>query len=436
MRTALLHGTSPSSRREYSLEPSCSQDALQSAVLQEGLPNLLLISQTIPQTINAGDILLYRLLKDYPPEKLLVIGSPAHHEASVLNCRYETMQAPLERLERTRLARLTASLKVLGLFPRLSQRTIRRHVGQFEPEVVLSIMQTHAYYDVAFRFAQSAGLPLVIVVYDVPEDFERVYGFLQSVQRRKNARVYTYATKRLCVSPEMNRSLHHAYGVPGHVLYPNRSEDLIPRPASDEPFGLKEPGYLTVGYAGSLAYGYGAQLTRMIPAFREAHVKLRIYSSGELAVEANDIVTYCGRLPLAEKTWSKVKEECDAVILPYCWPKDGHQALYRVHFPSKLSEYLALGMPVIVLGPEYATGVKWAKEFQAALTITEDDQALWIKALTLLQGSACLRRELSKQALAAAKLFDPSEIRNQFLSHLHEAAFARFNSCVEESIKN
>jgi glycosyltransferase involved in cell wall biosynthesis len=382
------------------------------------LPKLLLIAQTIPQTIYAGEILLYRLLKDYPPDKLLIIGPPAHPDAALLRCRYETIKVPLERFERSRFTRFVMSLRSSGVFPQINLRAIRERLGQFKPQIVLSVMQSQAYYGTAFRFAKSAGLPLVIIVHDIPEVFEPVYPWAKGIQNRKNTEVYKYARKRLCVSPEMKNYLERVYGETGTVLYPNRSDELVPRPLLHAS-NLKHPDFLTVGYAGSLAYGYGSQLKRMIPAFRVANARLRLYTEGNLGVEAQDVITSCGRMKLPEMTWSKIKEECDALILPYCWSEDGHQDLYQVHFPSKLPEYLALGMPLIVVGPKYATGVRWALQNpDAALVTTENCQSAWIKMLVLLKESVSLRNQLSEQALKAGEYFCPLRIRSQFLEHL------------------
>lgn len=384
------------------------------------LPNLLLIAQTIPQTIHAGEILLYRLLKEYPADKLLVIGPPAHPDAKLLQSRYEVVRAPLERFNRTRFRRLAISLRACGLFPQINIRAVTELLGGFKPQIVLSVMQSQAYYDLAFRFAKSSSLPFVIIVYDIPEDFEHVYPWAKGIQGRKNMEAYKYARKRLCVSPEMENYLERGYGEIGTVLYPNRSEELIPRPLLSAS-NLKHRGFLTVGYAGSLAYGYGSQLRRMIPAFRSAGAKLRLYTSGDLGAESQDVVTSCGRMKLPEMTWSKVKEECDALILPYCWPEDGHQDLYRVHFPSKLPEYLALGMPLIVVGPEYATGVKWALQNpNAALVTTKNRESDWIKILALLKESISLRMQLSEHAVKAGEFFCPLQIRGQFLNCLTE----------------
>lgn len=390
-------------------------------------PNILVISQTIPQTVYAGCILLYRLLENYPPENLLVIGSAPHPDAKLLKCRYETLTLPLQRLDRTRFCRLVRSLRTFGLFPQFTLRSIHSRLKNFKPDLVISLMQVQPYYQLACRYAKINKLPLLLIIHDLAENFEITYKWAEKQQLANDCAAYQYASKRLCISPEMRDYLEKTYGYKGDVLYPNRDEHLTPRPLV-ESRTLKQPGTLTIGYAGSLAYGYGIQLNNLLPALRETRTKLRVYSNlgaGDRRAgdDDSDAIAYCGFAASPHQTWSRLKKECDALILPYCWSDDlRQQNLYRTHFPSKLPEYLALGMPVIIMGPEYATGVKWGLQNpDAALVVTENNRAAWVKAFTQLKESVSRRETLSQRAIIAGdRDFDPVTIRSKFLQHVRE----------------
>jgi glycosyltransferase involved in cell wall biosynthesis len=211
---------------------------------------------------------------------------------------------------------------------------------------------------------------------------------------------------------------------------------------------------LTLGYAGSVAYGYGEELVRLIPVLREVGARIRMFSpkpSRSLNVlnQASDVVEICGYRPALE-AWREIQETCDAVILPYMNPAECNELLYRTHFPSKLTEYLALGMPVIVSGPVFATGVKWARgegreargERQGISNFQSDDFDILktapngavpctsreelVGCLQRLRSDAELRMELAKRASGAGRRdFDPVVIRRHFVSALVEACNAR-----------
>lgn len=387
------------------------------------LPNLLIVSQVIPQSVNAGSIQLQRLLKDYPAARLSVCGLAPSPNAELLDCAYHSFTLPLERLHFTRLSKLARSLRVYGALPGLSLNSIRRHLEDFQPDVVLTIMQEQPYFDLAYRFARAEGLPLALIIHDLPELFEKVYPWAEKRQLKKNAEIFAYASKRLCVSPEMREHLENVYGAKGDVLYPYHSEEIRPRPLT-EARNLKEPGTLTLGYLGSVAYGRGAQLLRMIPALREAGARLRIYSADRLEGEADDVVTNCGYTP-DDEIWPRLKRECDALVLTHLWPEDARfQLFYQTSFPCKLTEYLALGLPVLMIGPEYVAPVRWGlRHNDAAMVVTEDDHAAWVSALKRLKESSALRERLSEQAaVAGSRDFAPRVIRANFVNHMIEAA--------------
>jgi glycosyltransferase involved in cell wall biosynthesis len=386
------------------------------------LPNLLVISQAIPETVYAGSIQLHRLLSDYPAEQLLVIGPTPQPEAKILPCRYETLKLKLERLTRTRFATLVRSLRTLRALPEFSTNSIDALQKGFQPEVVLALMQVQPYYHLAYRYAKAHNLPLVLIVHDIPETFEEVAGWAKKRQIARNVAAYTYATQRLCISPQMADHLEDVYGCPGEILYPSRSEELTPR-SSLESKTLKEAGCLTLGYAGTLSYGYGEQLQQMIPVFQQTQTKLRIYSHDLSFPQIPGLVTYCGYAATADDTWRRIKSECDAVILPYAWSEDPTlRNLYQTHFPSKLSEYLALGMPVLVFGPEYATGVQWGlSNPESVLVMTQNQPDQWAQVLDRVQESSDLRASLSQQAVMAGdRDFSPAESRHKFTTYLRQ----------------
>jgi len=123
---------------------------------------------------------------------------------------------------------------------------------------------------------------------------------------------------------------------------------------------------LTLGYAGSVAYGYGEALVDLIPVLREVGAKILLSTPRPRGIlqpllEATDVVEWMAHRADIIEMWRTMQGRADVMILPYSNPAGGNELLYRTHCPSKLTEYLALGMPVIVSGPEFATGVRWAR---------------------------------------------------------------------------
>jgi glycosyltransferase involved in cell wall biosynthesis len=297
--------------------------------------------------------------------------------------------------------------------------------SNFKPAAVVHVFSSLPYSEAAFSYSRRFSVPLVLIVHDDPEEFNGSYAWAGNLLRRQLRRIYRHAASRLCVSHELERVLQERYGAAGNVMYPSRSEAIFPRPPQAS-LSLKEPGRLTLGFAGGLSYGYGPRLLELVPLLRKARTRVRVYGGNLPATDCSDVLLNQGRLDTPEEAWARIKHECDAVLLPYCFPNHGHQNLYRTHFPSKLPEYLALGMPVIIAGPGYAAGVKWGmRNPESCIVITEQDGEEWINVLTQLRNDGPLRLRLSQSSVAAENRdFDPVAIRSSFQKLLGDVACA------------
>jgi glycosyltransferase involved in cell wall biosynthesis len=389
------------------------------------LPRVLIYSNEFPQTGSAGGILLDRLFKDYPLDRVRIIGPKPQPASAPVRFTHHELRMPWRRFEGSRLNKLHRTLRSYGLVALAEPQRIDELLGGFQPDVVLTVMQHGTWYDSAMRYAKVRGLPLVTIIHDDNEGFDRVYSFARTAQRHRDGKFYRFACRRCCVSPEMEEEFTQRYGAAGEVLYPNRSEDLAPRDPSLN-LSLRTPGRLTVGFVGNPNYGYGEQLVKMLSAIREASVRLIVWGhapGGAAAplAEARDVVDLRGFVP-SHKAWEAVKRECDAVIFPYLDPPGAMERMYSIHFPSKLPEYLALGMPILMVGPACATGVKWASRNNEAVLLPESATCdSWIAALHQLRSDNALRTRLGTVALAAgARDFNPLDIQKRFQSVLHE----------------
>ncbi len=389
-------------------------------------PRVLILSDEAPQTGTAGGLLLHRLFAGYPADRLRVL---THHVPALGDplpgVSYRQMRLPWQRFERSRLHRWKRSLRALGLVPGVSPESMGRLVEDFKPQVVFTVMQHAAYYDAAWRYAQAWKLPLVVAVHDVNDVFEGVFSWAQAAARRRDGAFYRYASRRLCISPEMERLCASLYRAPGVVLYPNRDPLLQARPLAQSG-QLRRAPELTLGFAGNLNFGYGEGILQMLPALRAEGVRLVIYGhppagAAEPLLDAGEFCEFRGFVASAD-AWEGLKRDSDAVWLPY--PDLGGQMerLYRHHFPSKLPEYLALGMPVVVTGPAYATGMRWARRSLGA-ELCAGHIADFTGVLHRLAIQPARRMQLAAVCLEAGRRdFDPGRITAEFRAHLIGAA--------------
>ena len=190
------------------------------------LPKLLYIGDVPIESSYHGSTLLYRLLEDYPPEKLLVVEGNVHRsqpERRLPDVRYRSLKVGRERLLRTRFHKFYSGILTRSAPTRV--RRVKKLRGGFRPEAVLTVSHGYSWITAA-RFATKHQLPLHLICHD---DWPRVVNlFVNAKSRLDNVfgSVYRQAASRLCISPFMRDAYRKRYGVDGDVLLPvNAPED-------------------------------------------------------------------------------------------------------------------------------------------------------------------------------------------------------------------
>src|SRR5689334_3159555 len=128
------------------------------------LPRVLILSYDVPHTVRAGPIVLYRLFKGWPSDRLLVAGPNVPDWAEKLPCDYITLQPWGWRLEVSRFAKLSRLLTLSGF--RSAFAPSMKQLIQFQPEVVLMVMQNLSFSEMAYQFSRDHNVPMVIIVHD------------------------------------------------------------------------------------------------------------------------------------------------------------------------------------------------------------------------------------------------------------------------------
>lgn len=379
--------------------------------------NILILTSETPNNWHAGSMQLLRVFQDYPAEKLCVIGPALPPSVKTLACSYRVLPFPIQRWRNTRLHRCAMSAALGIRWFRPSGRTIRNEIGSFRPDAVFTVMDNVSYFLTAYDYAKSNGLPLITMTMDEPDSFEKIFPFLTRLQQQAIGQVYRYAENNLCVSRQMTAHIACKFGCRTETFYFGPPDGMSPRPA-ELSRANRVPGILTLGYAGGLSYGYREALQAIAEALVNHPVRIRIYSRDKLNWDQWPNVEYAGCFP-HDELWNKFQQECDASLLIYAFAHPEGR-LYRTHFPTKLSEYTWVGMPLVMVGPDYATGIIWGMEHpDVALVETHDRLDTLGAQLLALEQDADRRAEMSKAAARVSVAeFDPVRIRKTFMQYM------------------
>ncbi len=323
------------------------------------LPRLLYAGDVPVEASSGGSLLLHRLLLNYPADRLsiwesnLQVSRPERRLAIVA---YESFPVGWARLLRTRGRGLYSTWLVATIGLR-SARLIRA-ARAFGAEAILTV--SHGYgWLAAAAAARALDLPLHLIAHD---DWPSMTAFppaLRPWAERRFGRVYRQAVSRLCVSPAMQRQYQRDHEAVGEVLYPSRG------PAADsvKPYREKGAEGVVFGYAGSIFNPeYLRCLSMMADLLRPFNGRVRIHSPSLDRSPAGLPINLEVCKPLMpSQVIPELTATCDALVVPMAFGAQD-AANMRICFPSKLADYTATGLPLLIWGPSYSSANVWAHE--------------------------------------------------------------------------
>ena len=383
------------------------------------LPRLLYLGDVPVESSYHGSALLFRLFQEWPPEKLQILESdlqlsqPARRLPGV---GYAALRVGWDRLLYTRFASWYGAWLSWTAAGRIRQ--IESLLNGFEPQAVVTVTHRFSWLTAA-AFARQRGLPLHVICHD---DLLRVVnapGSYASWLDRQFAEVYRSAASRFCVSPFMRDAYRERYGSDGTVLYPSRSADCPDFDAPPQRSTLNGHPF-TIAFGGSInSPGYALALTTLATALEPLGGRLLVF--GPHAVRGSQQmglsrpnVTLCGLLPSTE-LMARFREEVDALFVPMSFDLS-ERANMESSFPSKLTDYTAIGLPLLIYGPPWCSAVRWARDNEGVgEVVTEEHVNALNAAVKKLAGDPVYRCQLGVNALRKGReYFSHHKVREQF----------------------
>jgi glycosyltransferase involved in cell wall biosynthesis len=367
------------------------------------LPRLLYLADVPVEATYHGSALIYRLLQRYPAERLMIVEGNLFRPASdrrLPGVPYAALTVGYPRLLRTRLHSRYSG----WLLRRAARRAggVRQHLGTFAPQAVLTVAHGYTWLTAA-RFAEVDGLPLHLIVHD---DWPRS-GPAPSRHEAEFGRVYRGAASRLCVSPYMAEEYERRYGAAGTVLLPARAHDA-PRFTAPAARLRRPDGSPMFVFAGTINSPGYARLLAQVAHHLGAHGGiLSIYGpltaqqAATLGLTAPNI-RICGLLT-SEQLLERLRADADVLLVPMSFA-DADRSNMRMSFPSKLTDYTAVGLPLMICGPDDCSAVRWAQANPGvAEVVTSNGDDAVRDAVDRLAGDGEYRLALAANALAVGE---------------------------------
>jgi glycosyltransferase involved in cell wall biosynthesis len=357
------------------------------------LPKLLYIGDVPVDATLGGAALTYRLLENYPSRRLHIVEGDlwrSKPESRLDGVVYDRFSSGPTRLLTSRFMHPYASFR------------------QFDPEAILTVVHGYSWIAAA-ALARRFNLPLHLIVHDDWPRGNHLPRLLQEHLDQQFGRIYRQAQSRICISPYMAEHYEKRYQALGTVLYPSRSGE-ISQPQNPPQVQIEPRRPLVVAYAGSIATpAYEFSLTTVAEILDTLDGALIVYApvSDALVRRVNlnhRNISFRSVLPWQELIAS-LRNEADVLFVPMSFEQEDRENM-EIAFPSKLADYTATGLPLLIWGPSYCSAVRWAMENPGVAEVVDQlDRTMLAVAIGNLASDTSYRFKLGKRALELGRDF-------------------------------
>ena len=381
------------------------------------LPRLLYVADVPVESSQHGSALMFRALEAYPADRLRIIetGPPSVPARRLTAVAYASLPIGRRRWLNSRLHG-PYSAWLSWRAPGRADRVVAALEG-FEVEAVVTIAHGFGWITAA-EVAKRLKVPLHMIVHD---DWPRASAIAEAVRpwlERTFGRIYRGAASRLCVSPIMAEEYQQRYGAAGALMYPSRSKDC-------PTFGVKPPraigdGDMVIGYGGNSSSQMVDCLLALAAALPSARCRLAVFGdfaedSQRRLRELSPTVTFHGFVPYHQMI-RDLREIADVLFVPMSFDA-AHRGL---SFPSKLTDYTATGLPLLIYAPPNSAAIRWSREQGDVAEIVDDSSPVALRAaIDRLRNDPGRRELLAVNAVAAGhRSFDSTSARAVLASAL------------------
>lgn len=369
---------------------------------------------------------MHRLLKAWPADRLMVVTPQANTTCDLAGVRTaEPPPAPLKRLFGTRFASLwTTALGTKILVETKLRRGappqwLAGPVRDFAPEAVLTVGVSAAWIG-ADGLSRHLGIPSHVIIHDDHHYAEFWCGPLKPFGEKLFGKTYRRATSRLCISWPMEREYERRFGVPGGVLLPSRSAKGVvfskPRASLQDPIRSGK-----IFYAGAVSSQSFREMDAIAGILKGKGHQLIIYSG--IKPPPGFTPQYLERRPPVSAAElveiERLHEEADMLLL-YSDFSSSAREVVKTLFPSKLVDYTAAAVPIVVVAPEDTCITDYVRSRPTvAELVIGNDPAKVASAIEQLLAQPDRRKLLAEGAVAVGmEDFDHAKVFAQFCEGL------------------
>jgi glycosyltransferase involved in cell wall biosynthesis len=403
--------------------------------MESSSAKLLAVTGYPPSTTVGGGIILRNLLCQYDKASLIVCSNGSLiQELEARPDRGGLLEVPhigvrpwrprLRGLRR--LVRSLQSLRFPGIGLQLSRLTHNYTAilavpwgGELGSELFVSAYFAHLL----------SGAPLII--YEMDEWRASLSGkagrMARLYEKLFHGRMIRAASCVWAISSQMAEELHTRFGIQARVL---SSSVELERYSNGGSRRYNDEGVFRILYTGAI---YGAQADAIrnvlsaLQSIQYPSISLVVYSqqsSNELARVGLTGKGLVVNKPVPVEQIPDILLSADALLLPFSFEHEQRNVV-STSLPTKLGDYLASGVPVLVHAPPYTTVARLARSEGWGLVVDDQCVESLTRALNQLASNQSLRQQLRARALEVAQeRHNSRKSRAEFIASIEAAANA------------
>jgi hypothetical protein len=384
------------------------------------LPRLLYLADVPVESSQHGSALMFRALEGYPADRLLIVETalPSQPERRLPGVRYAAASIANRRWLNSRAHGLYSAWVTRSAPARVDR--VRAVMADFQPEAVVTVGHGFGWLTAA-ALATELGVPLHLVVHDDWPRLAAIAGPMRAWLDRRFGDVYRLARTRLMVSPFMAEVYERRYGAAASVMYPSRSSDC-PVFEPGRARAIAATGEIVIGYGGNSGPEMMSCLRELAEALPGAGARLSVFGPfGEGAraelLSRSPAITFHGMVPYRQMIGG-LRDTADVLFVPMTFEAADRDNMV-VSFPSKLADYTAAALPLLIYAPPYSSAARWARAHDAAEIVEERGRGPLQQALADLRSDPARRDRLAGRAREVGdRCFDAAAARQTFYTAL------------------
>jgi len=299
-------------------------------------------------------------------------------------------------------------------------KELRDFLDDFNPDVLYVQAEDRERVAFCIDLYDYVKKPMVFHMMDDWPSIISERGFLKNFWERKiNSELQVLLDKSsawMSICDEMTSEYRNRYGLE-FIPFHNPVDLNLWKPFQRKKYEITDSP--TILYAGRIGLGIDKSLELIAKAIDNVNDELKISSKFVLQTESKPVwaVNYkCVQHQsfVSYTELPKVFSGADFLILPYDFSSESIKYI-KYSMPTKASEFMISGTPVIIFAPEETAIVKYAHQYNWAEIVTENKLKIIANTIKSLILSEEKRRTIAENAIRTAeKNHNATEITKKF----------------------